>query len=183
MRKIILLLIFLSLSSCVAESIQFKMKNSLKVYNNEVTVRLTPKKRNVRVFVSYYDTLIETSAPKKPRVFRIVHNKKAKIYRNTTLENYQDIIDSFHKINEDVMKFPKESIDSNGVKSITFGSLDAPSVSIFYKKGRTKKMIRTYNGLSIEYQYFYTTSKMILEQAKISIDSVDSFGEKRKIIK
>lgn len=181
MRNIIILLVLLLLSSCAREYIQFTNKK-LYIYNSEVTVKLIPKKKRMKVILSYYDTLIETNAPKKPRIFRIVHNKRTKIKKSSTVGNYQDIIDSFEKIDESLMEFPKEVIDSNGVAGLLFVSGDAASVKIFHKKGNHKKVVWTHNGLSPEYGYFYTTSKMILEHADVPIDSINSFGEKRKII-
>ncbi|MFY1046842.1 hypothetical protein [Chryseobacterium sp. GP-SGM7] len=181
MRNIILLLVILLLNSCANEYIQFTTKK-LYVYDNEVNVKLVPKKKRTKVILSYYDTLIETNAPKRTRIFRIVHNKRIKIKKIDTLNNYQNIIDSFEKIDENLMKFPKEIIDSNGVAGISFVSGDAASVKIFHKKGNNKKVVLSNSGLLPEYGYFYTTSKMILEHANISIDSVNSFGEKRKII-
>jgi len=181
MRNIILLLVISLLSSCTNEYIQCTNKK-LYIYNNEVTVKLIPKKKRMKVILSYYDTLIETNAPKKTRIFRIVHNKRIKIKKSSSAGNYQNIIDSFEKIDESLMEFPKEGIDSNGVSYISFVSGDAASVKISHKKGNHKKVIWTHSGLSPDYGYFYTTSKMILEHADISIDSVNSFGEKRKII-
>lgn len=182
MRSLISLLTVLLLSSCTTEYIQFASKK-LYVYNNEVNIKLIPKKKRVKIILSYYDTLIETNAPKNPIIFRIVYNKKIKIKKNNTLDNYQNIINAFEKIDEGLMKFPKENIDSNNISSISFASWDAASISISYKKGNDKKVIWANSGLSPEYGYFYTTSKMILEQADVPIDSINSFGEKRKIIR
>lgn len=181
MRNIILLLVILLLSSCANEYIQFTNKK-LYIYNNEVTVKLIPKKKGMKVILSYYDTLIETNTPKTPRIFRIVHNKRTKIKKSISAGNYHDIIDSFERIDESLMDFHREGIDSNGISYISSVSGDAASVKISHKKGNHKKVIWAHSGLSPNYGYFYTTSKMILEHADISIDSVNSFGEKRKII-
>jgi len=67
------------------------------------------------------------------------------------------------KIDESLIKYPKDIFDSSGnLIGVTFVSGDAACVSVSHKKGSNKKEIGACSGLSPEYKYFYTTSKMIL---------------------
>lgn len=111
------------MSSCGQEYIQFRY-SKLYMYNYKLDLKLIPKKKRTKVILSYYDTLFETTRiPQKPSIFRVIKNKKTKITGSNTIENYQNVITSFMKIDESLIKYPKDVFDTNGnVIGVTFVS-------------------------------------------------------------
>lgn len=182
MRILLFLPMLFLITSCASEAIEFKTKNYLKIYNDELTVKLIPKKNRTKVLLSYYDTIFETNAPQTPRIFRIVKNRKTKTVTNTSLESYNDVINSFRNIDENLLKYPKTGIDSLSNSYVSSPWPDAPSMKITYFDGSNKKVISA-RGLYEDYGYFYTTSKIILKKANISVDSLITFGTTTRIIK
>ncbi|MCY0978260.1 hypothetical protein PGH12_02565 [Chryseobacterium wangxinyae] len=181
MRIFILSFMLLLCTSCASEGIEFRTKNYLKIYNDELTVKLIPRKKTAKVILTYYDTVFETNAPKKPRILRIANNRKRKTVTNISVQKYKDIIISFKKIDENLLKYPKTGIDSLGNSYIISPWPDSPSTKIIYKSRHEKKEISA-RGLHTDYGDFFTTSKMMLENANVPIDSLYTFGFKKRII-
>lgn len=166
-----LIFAFISLDSCRSEYIELRSKNYMKIYDNDLMVKIVPKKNKIVVKAFYYDPIIgESQDPKK---FLIKSNERIKKRLVHPKESYYKMIESFEKIDESLMKSPEPKIDSAGnLHYIMRISCGASSISVMHKKRRVKKTIHGDDMLE-EYGYFYITSKMILEEAGLELKDLN----------
>ncbi|MCX8525527.1 hypothetical protein OF897_16565 [Chryseobacterium formosus] len=171
MRRIIivLMLIVTILNSCRSEHIELRSRNAVKIYDNELKIKIVPCKNRMIVKAVYHAPIIER---RQNSSIKIISNKKVRFRKIYPKHDYFKIIECFENIDEELMRFPKTSTDSNGIWTLQIGPMDAEFVSIKYKKGRYKKDVFG-RSMSPLYGYFFTTSEMILEKAQLELKDLD----------
>lgn len=169
MKAYILILPLISLlCSCGSrEYIELRHRNYLKLYNDEVVIKITPLKNKDSVFVkaNYNEKAI------KKEKFRIVLVKKSTDNYITT-DNFKKIVDFFNAIKAEDLKQSRMEKDSiTGLISITYIGADAGGNSIIYKN---KAISKKYNvrGMSDLYKSYYEAAMLIVEAAKLSKSNI-----------
>lgn len=172
MKKLIAIIVVttFTLNSCRSEYIELRSRNYMKIYNNEIKVKIIPCKNKMIVKTVYHDPITERQ--QNPNRLVIKSNEKIKKRIVNSKQDYFKIIESFAKIDESLMKFPKTEIDSTGLHTLIFGFCASPSISLVHKDKRVKKTILG-RAMIEEYGYFYVASKMILEEAGLELKDLD----------
>lgn len=163
------LLFIVLLCSCKSrEYIEFRHRNYMKIYNDEVVIKIIPLKNKDSVLVkaSYNEQLVNVNSEK----LEIRHlTKSTKNY--ITNEYYNMIVGLINKIKKEDLKDSRSEKDSvTGLNSLRFIGVDAGSNKIIY---RNRSFSKEYSarGISDLYKNFYEATMLIFKAAKLPVKS------------
>lgn len=173
MKNFIPVLILLLIMSCKpVENLSFYHKNSLKIFNDEIDIKIIPirKKNSATVKGKYFITKIERKS--SPHSIKIKEHRKVKLNKVISLQKYDSLVEKFHKIDLELLKFPKYGKDENGRDYIEFGPLDSGTNTLNFQKNGNKIEYNT-QGITSKYGTYFEIVESILKIADLKVNDAN----------
>ena len=169
MKKVFAVFTLIVLVECKSsESLTFYHKNSLKIFKDEIKIKLLPNKNKDSAFVRINYFTANVTKINRPNSIRIVDQKHVKFNKYIPIKYYNDLVENFHKIDPKKLIYPQYGADENGNKFISFGPMDAGLNKLTF---RLRGQNTEYISHGISEQFYFETTKNILKIADLKINS------------
>ena len=150
------------------EYIELTHRNYLRLYNDEIRIKISPLKYkdSAVVKISYHE-----EAVKGRKKFRISQIKK---YNNHTIaiKDYRKIISIFSMVKEEDLTRSRSGKDSTGMTYGIFIGAHGGSNSLIYRKGKYLKEFSV-QGMSDLHGSFYDVTKLMSESGRVKMEKID----------